>query len=105
MFLLKNSKALVVQKRILFIEFVYFTVIYFCYQNHLLSRFQTRCIRNACFQLANFKPILTEYFAGKCFCFKSNFHAGVVVSISIDFFHPHETFVVSLIGEWVLCLD
>ena len=41
------------------------------------------CIRNARFQLANFKPILTEHFAGK-----SNFHAGVVVSISNRFFSP-----------------
>ena len=62
-YLLKNSKALVVPRKVFFIDFVYFTIVCLLYQKYWLSRFQTRCIRNACCQLANFKPILTELFS------------------------------------------
>ena len=64
-----------------------------------LDTFETRVT-----SLQTLNQFVQELFRRKVFFFKSNFHAGVVVSISNRLFHPHETCVRSLNGEWVLCL-
>ena len=59
-FLMKNTKAFVVERKVFLIELVYFTIVCLWYEKYLLSRFQTWCIRNAFYRLANFRPILTK---------------------------------------------